>query len=69
MFERARFAYIWNYTGQPCVEPGHDGEKTAASFFRAAAAGVELPSEFRVVALEIDYRAVERRGHELILPP
>jgi hypothetical protein len=27
------------------------------------AARVELPSEFRVVALQIGYRAVERRGH------
>jgi hypothetical protein len=29
------------------------------------AARVELPSEFRVVALQIGYRAVERRGHVL----
>jgi hypothetical protein len=27
------------------------------------AARVELPSEFRVVALQIGYRAVERHGH------
>src|SRR5271169_3062525 len=34
-----------------------------------AAAFVELLSEFRVVALQIGYRVVERRGHVLILPP